>query len=627
MDDSLKRTLGFPGVFSVAAGAMISSGLFVLPGIVFAEAGPAVIIAYALAGLTIVPVMQAQAELCTAMPQAGGSYFFIERSLGPLAGLFAGFAGWLAVSLKAAFALVGIGALAQLAFGLDTQLGLDKEMTIKLVAVPATLFFGVINTVSTKHAGRLQAVLVIGLLGALVLYVIRGVPEVEVARLSPFAPHGILPILSATGMVFVSFGGLTKVAAVAEEVKDPKRNIPLGMFAAFFVVCSLYVLIVFITVGVVPARFLEKTLAPLSLGADQTMGTVGIILIDVGAILAFATTANSGILAASRSPMAMGRDGLLPEFFTNTNKRFGTPHRSIIVTTFFIMVIICFLNIGDLVKMASTVMIITFILVNFSLVIMRFSGIQNYRPSYRAPLAPWLQIIALIIYAFFIVSMGAKPLILTGAFTLIALLWYVFYVHRKIERESAIVYLVRQVISGDIRRTGLEEELKKITIERDQISLDRFDRLVKDAEVVDLDEEVGAKEYFEIISKRLGQRLDIEKDYLYDKFIHREHESSTVVKPGVAIPHVIVEGEGIFFLLLTRAKKGIVFSELNEPVHTAFVLIGSRDERNFHLRALMNIAQVVEDADFEERWRAAPGEEGLKDLILLTKRRRDSGRK
>ena len=103
----LKRELRLLEVFCIASGAMISSGLFVLPGIAYAVAGPAIIVSYALAGLLMVPTMLAKAELATAMPKSGGSYFFVERSLGPLVGTFAGLAIWFSIALKASFAVIG----------------------------------------------------------------------------------------------------------------------------------------------------------------------------------------------------------------------------------------------------------------------------------------------------------------------------------------------------------------------------------------------------------------------------------------------------------------------------------------------------------------------------------------
>ncbi len=613
----LKKELGLLDVFSIAAGAMISSGLFVLPGIAFAKAGPAILLAYGLAGLVMIPTVLAKAELATAMPKSGGSYFFIERSLGPLAGTLAGLGAWLSVALKATFALVGIGALGTL---LVPDAG---EWTVKVIAMSACACFAVLNVLSVKGTGRLQIVLVFGLLAILALYVVAGAPAVEVPRYHPFMPFGLQSVLAVAGLVFISFGGLTKVVDVSEEVRRPQRNLPLGMFLAFGVVMVLYMVVVFVTVGTVDPEHLSGSLVPLTLGGQASMGTAGGVLISLGAFLAFATTANAGILAASRTPMAMSRDGLLPAVFSRTNRRLKTPHIAIILTAAVAMLVIAVLSIENLVKTASTVMILMFILMNVAVIIMRQTGFQSYRPTFRAPLCPWLQIGAITVYGFLIVEMGSVPLLLTGALALLACFWYLGYVRRRIDRESAIVYLVKTITSKPIQRAGLEEELRNISLRRDGGALDRFDRLVEGCAILDIDEPIPAKELFRRVSAALAARLDVEEDRLYELFLEREQQSSTVVQPGLAIPHVIVDGERRFELLLVRCKAGIVFSELHQPVRTVFVLVGSLDERNYHLRALMTIARLVREPEFEERWLQAQGLEQLRDVVLLSSRERE----
>ena len=616
-EPTLKRELGLLTVFSIATGAMISSGLFVLPGLAYARAGPAIVLSYGLAALLMIPVMLSKAELGTAMPKAGGSYFYIERSLGPLAGTVAGLANWLSISLKATFALIGIGALATMLF---PALG---EWGMKAIAVGACAIFSILNLVSRKKTGRLQVVLVFGLLAVIVLYTCTSIRKVDLTRHIPFVPFGWQSVFAVAGMVFVSFGGLTKVVGVSEEIRDPARNLPLGMFLAFGVVSMLYVVVVFVTIGVVEPETLAGSLVPISLGARAAMGEWGVVVVGIGALLAFATTANAGILSASRSPMAMSRDGLLPEVFGGINKRFGTPYVAIMATALFIMAVILLLSVEDLIKTASAMILVMFMLVNLSIIIMRQSGIQNYRPTFRAPFYPWLQIAAIVIYGFLIAEMGRIPLLLTGAFALGALAWYVAYVRRRIDRESAFVYLVKNIISKEIARSGLEDELRTITLERDLIALDRFDRLVKQSFVLDLKGRITAQETFRQLSEALSPRLKMKEDHLFELFLQRERDSSTVVRPGLAIPHIIVEGEHVFDLLLVRCKEGIVFSELHPPVTAAFVLIGSSDERNYHLRALMNIAHIVEEPGFDKRWSAARGAEELRDVVILAKRRRE----
>ena len=169
----------------------------------------------------------------------------------------------------------------------------------------------------------------------------------------------------------------------------------------------------------------------------------------------------------------------------------------------------------------------------------------------------------------------------------------------------------------------MEEELKQITIERDEIALDRFDQLVNQSIILDLPQRLSARELFRTIAGALSSRLGTSEERLFELFLKRERESSTVIRPGLAIPHIIVEGEGVFELMLVRCREGVVFSELHQPIKTAFVLVGSRDERNYHLRALMNIAHIVEKPEFEQRWNDARGPEELRDVLLLSGRPRE----
>lgn len=609
----LKKDLKMLDVFCLAAGAMISSGLFVLPGIAYAMVGPAMVVSYAMASVFVIPAMLAQAELVTAMPKAGGSYFFIERSLGPLAGSWAGLLNWISIALKSAFALIGIGAVgAQFVPG-------ATSMTIKLIAISGCVVFTVLNLVSVKSVGRVQIFMVFGLLIILALVIGAGLPHTDMGAYTPFLRSDLNSIFAVAGMVFVSFGGLTKVASVGEEVSRPDKNIPKGMFLAFGIVSTLYIIVIFITTGTVPAEILSGSLVPIAESARVSLGQAGMFIVDLAALFAFVTTANAGILSASRSPMAMSRDGLLPEFLSRTNQRFGTPHVAVIITSIFMIVVIATLSIEDLVKTASTMMILMFILVNVAVIIMRQSGMQSYRPVFRTPLYPFLPLLAIVLYSFLIVEMGTVPLLLTGGFGLIASVWFTFYVWRRIRRESAFVYLVKRITARALSRTNLEDELRQISLERSGTELDRFDRLIQGCIILDLDKEMDALGLFRQMAGALAPRLNIDEEVLYEGFVAREKESSTVIQPGLAIPHIIVDGENRFDILLVRCREGVRFSELQPPANTIFALIGSMDERNYHLRALMRIAHVVRHPEFEQRWMAAEGAEQLRDVVLLSK--------
>jgi len=620
---ALKKQLGLLDVFCVASGAMVSSGLFVLPALAYAKAGPAVILAYFLASLLVIPSVLSKAELATAMPRAGGTYFFVERSLGPAFGLFGGMAGWFSLALKSAFAIVGMAVLIEVVLQMVSPIEFSR-FHIKAIAVVCCVGFCALNTVSVKHTSKFQIVLVVALLAILAGFVFLGTSAVEPARYSGFMQKGWLSAIATAGLVFISFGGLTKVASIAEEVTQPGRNLPLGMILAWAVVSLLYVTVIAVTVGVVDGAELSKNYAPISLAASKFAGTTGFAFLSLAAIAAFITTANGGILAASRCPMAMSRDRLLPPFFARISTRFKTPHLSIGLTGGFMIVAIVFLDIEALVKTASTLMIILFILANASVIIMRESKIQSYRPQFKSPMYPYIQIFAVISYGALVIDMGKVPLLISAAFVLFSAAWYVLYVSKRVRRASAAMHIVTRVTDKQLESVTLEDELRDILLERDQIIEDRFDLLIKKCEILDIKGRRKAEKVFRKAAHILSERLEADEFVLFEKFLHREAEGSTVIQPGLAIPHIIVEGENKFDILVVRAVDGVEFSTAPDPVRTIFILAGSRDERNYHLRALMAIAQIAQEPDFEKRWLTAPGANQLRNLLLLSKRKRDT---
>lgn len=609
----LKRSLGLLDVFCIASGAMISSGLFILPGIAHAKAGPAVVISYFIASLLAVTGMLSQAELVSAMPKAGGTYFYVTRSMGPALGTINGVLTWLSISLKSSFALVGMAAFTILIADFDPR----------MMALGFCVFFIVLNYIGVKEAGRFQVGLVVLLLGLLVMYMVMGLPKVDASNFSPFLPYGWGAVFATSGFVFVSYGGLLKIASIAEEVKDPAKTIPSGMILSLIVVGILYTVVVFVTSGVLGPQELDHSLTPISDGAEVFLGRWGRVALSLAAILAFISTANAGIMAASRYPMALSRDRLLPDVFSRINERFKTPAVAIFATGVF-MIVAVFLNLTLLVKVASTVLIFTFIFSSLCVIIMRESRVQNYQPRFKVPFYPWVQIIGIFGSWLLVISMGKAALITMSILFGAGLLVYWFYGKERGRKDFALLHLVERVTAREFVDVSLEEELKDIIRERDEITKDRFDKVVEESIVLDMDESIEVEEFFRIISNEISPRLKADPNTVFKLLLDREEQSSTVLSPGLAIPHIIIDGENIFVMLLVRCKGGIIFPLHEEKVHTVFVIAGTRDERNFHLRALSAIAQIVQDSKFERKWQSAKDAEALRDIILLGKRRRHS---
>jgi len=607
----LAKRLGLAHVFCIAAGAMISSGLFVLPGLAYARAGPAVVVAYMVAALLAATGLVSTAELATAMPRAGSDYFFITRGLGPAVGTVAGVFNWVSFSLKSAFALVGMGAFVRLFVPID----------LRVTGVVLGVAFLAVNLVGVKEAARVQVTMVVGLLVLMGLYAVRGLPAMSLTRLEPFAPHGLAAVFSTAGFVFVSYGGLLKIASVAEEVRNPGRTIPGGMLLALVVVGALYAVVVTVTVGLVPGEQLAGSLTPIADGAGVAMGRAGTLTLGIAGALAFLTTANAGILTGSRYLLAMSRDGMLPGGVSRVGRRFHTPYVAILVTGVLVIVPL-FVNLKILVEAASIGLILTNVLANLSVIVVRESRLQNYRPTFRSPFYPWVQIAGIVGFAFVLLEMGEEAFLISAGLALGAFALYWFYGRARVEGESALLHLVARLTARELVSGTLERELKAIIRERDAIVGDRFDQLVEKAVVLDVKEGMDAKAFFGRVADAMAERLALPVAQLRERLLERERQSSTVIGPGLAVPHVVVPGEGRFDILLARSREGICFSEAAPEVHCVFVLAGTAEERNFHLRALSAIAQVVQGPDFERRWLAARGEQALRDLVLLGERRR-----
>ena len=607
----LRRELGFLDVFCIASGAMISSGLFILPGMAFAKAGPAVVVCYFLAGLLSLPGMLSIAEMTTAMPKAGGDCFTIIRSMGPAIGTVSGLLSWFSLSMKSAFALVGMSIFTILILDIDTH----------IIALFFCLLFLGINLIGIKEAGKTQVALVLSMLLLMVIFCAIGLPKVQVQSFEPFAPKGIASIFATIGFVFVSYAGLLKIASVAEEIKNPAKNIPLGMIISLLVVSIFYTFMIFITVGVLEDNKLSNSQTPISDAAEAFMGNPGKIALAAAAILAFLSTANAGIMTAARSLVPLSRDRLLPEFVGKINQKFRTPHNALLITGFFVIASL-FLELKILVETASVVLILTNILACLSVIILREGRIQNYQPSFRTPLYPWLQIAGIIGFSFLIIEMGQEALTISLVLIACGFLVYFLYGRIKTNREYALLHLVERITSKKLTQHILETELMEIIRERDEIVKDRFDHIIESAVVLDIEKTTKMEDFFKLAADALSGRINLDAAEVLNLLLEREKQSSTAISSTLAIPHIVIEGNNAFDILIVRCKNGIDFSEVRADIKAVFVIIGSKDQRNFHLQSLAAIAQITQEPDFEKKWMSAKNVKNLRDIVLLGKRKR-----
>ena len=623
----LRKELGLYDVYAISTGAMFSSGFFLLPGLAAAKTGPSVALAYLVASIFILPAMLSVAELATAMPRAGGAYYFLDRALGPLVGTVGGLGTWVALILKSAFALVGMGA----------YLALYVDVPIKPLAVGLTVVFAVINVVGAKETSGLQRVLVTALVAIMAAFIVQGLVEiggrglaaVSTDRFTPFLAFGFTGFMGTVGFVFVSYAGLTKVASVAEEVRNPDRNIPLGMMLSLATAAFVYSVGVFIMVAVLPAAELRDDLTPVATAAavlfDWLPGGIGVGLMVIAAIAAFASTGNAGILSASRYPLAMARDRLVSATF-GTLGRFSTPTFSISVTAFLIIACVILLDVEGIAKLASAFQLLLFAMLNLAVMIMRESKIDGYDPGYRSPCYPWVQIVGFLSPFWLIAEMGQVAILFTLGLVAAAVAWYFHYALPRVERAGAIFHAFARL--GERRHGGLDLELRGIVKEKGLRKADAFDEVVARAAVLNVDRWIGFAELVEEAASRLATATGVSADCLRDGFRNEMEAGFVQVANGAALPHLRVPGLPRPTMLLVRCSAGVSGSDgVRQPggdgldgVCAVFFLVSPQEEPGQHLRLLGHLATHVDDVGFLPRWMDARGESELRATLLREER-------
>lgn len=627
-DNRLKKELGLFDVYVISTGAMISSGFFLLPGLAAAKAGPAVVLAYGIAGILILPAMFSAAELSTAMPRAGGAYYFLDRSLGPMFGTIGGLGTYLALVLKTAFALIGIGA----------YLTIYLDFPIKLVAIGLTLAFMGFNIFGAKETTSLQRILVSILVVVLAYFVIQGVWGLSTGAITvnmetqftPFMPFGVEGLLATVGFVFVSYAGLTKVASVAEEVKDPDRNLPLGMFLSLASTTVIYVIGIYIIVAVMDPSELHADLTPVA-SASQVFMTwpskdIGVLLIVIAATAAFASTGNAGILASSRYPFAMARDRLVPGWLAKLG-RFHTPAAAIFMTSALIIAIIILLDEEGIAKLASAFQLFIFVLVNFAVIVMRESRITAYDPGFYSPFYPWMQIFGMIASMALIIAMGWLASLFTLGVVVFCLVWFHYYARKRVVRDGAIYHWF--ALLGRRIYRDLDVELRSIIKEKGLRQKDPFEQIVANAPVIDLkDEGDSFNNVIDLVSEKVIAMMPDRSEELLERFIEVKEMGTLPIAKGVSLPHMHLAGIEHPIMVVVRSREGVSADQQSfdthytddGPTYALFMLISEEENARQHLRLLAQIAVCVDAEDFIDHWRSAKNEQALKEILLRDER-------
>lgn len=413
------RDLGLFDATMIGVGAMIGAGIFVLTGLASGEAGPASIMAFALNGVVTLLTAFAYAELASAIPRAGGGYSFVRMAFPGATGFVAGWMLWFAYTVACGLYALGfagyfweflhkyVNSFTNLVFG-----SIGEHNASLIITALIVLAFIYLNIRGAAVTGKAENILTISKIIVLAIFIIFGFTEIFDSSVpvsesfTPFLPKGLGGVFVAMGLTFIAFEGYDLIATVAEEIKDPEKNIPLATFISLGVAVTIYLLILFVSLvainpeGMASWEFLgEFKETAIVRAAEAFMPAFGVALIVFGGLLSTTSALNATVMAASRVAFSMGRDLLLPKGFSKIHEKTRTPHVAIIVTGIVLLVMALTLPIEAVGSAASLIFLLTFSMVNLSVIALRRKYPEIPR-KYKVPLYPLIPILGFSINIF-----------------------------------------------------------------------------------------------------------------------------------------------------------------------------------------------------------------------------------
>ena len=596
----MERRLGTLSIFGFCTGAMFSSGFFLLPGMAAAESGPLLPLVYLCSGLLLLPAILSIAELSSAIPRAGGPYLFVNRSLGPLAGLIAAVGNYLQLLLKGAFAFVGFGA----------YLTLVLDIPIQPVALGLIVLFTALNLIGIKQTALTEIVLVAILLLVLTYLVISGVVQYPAtgrglrASFQPLLPYGFHGLFTAMALIFVSFGGIGQVASLAEEVRNPARAIPRGMLLSLAVATGFYVLGTALMVLLLePTEFRADQVPVATMAAALERLPLPAWVVVIMALAAFASTGNAAILSAARYPVALTREKLLWNVVGKLDSR-GVPRNAVLLTGLVLTLLVLTLEVKSIARLASAFLLFVFLGLCLAVVVFRESRIDEYHPRYRAPGYPWVQCLGVAAYLVLIIESGLQALGLLAGLCLLASVWYHFGVRERSRYTPAILPLLGRL--GEVlacyrpHATGAPApgNLDLAQLAERAIVLDV-------EEATDLSSTVG--QVAQELEQHLGGKRASLADSLKDEISHWKSPLRTNVVFSSALLQEIEQPE----MVILRGQVKVS----GQKYQGLILLLDDELKAGRMMRLLSELEHRVRNAAFAKNWQAAQTPQELRDVF------------
>jgi APA family basic amino acid/polyamine antiporter len=431
----LARTIGLFPLTMIGVGATIGTGIFFILSEAVPVAGPAVVWSFVIAAVVAGLTALCYAELASAVPVSGSSYSYAYVTLGEVVAM--GVAACLLLEYGVSGAAVAVGwsqYLNQLLgnlFGVQIPDALSQSPEggglVNLPAVVLVALCALLLIRGASESATVNAIMVVIKLAVLVMFVVLGVTGWNSDNLADFAPYGVAGITGAAGIIFFAFVGLDAASTAGEEVKNPRRTMPLAIIMALVIVTLVYVAVALVAVAAQPQGEFEGQEAGLAAILENVVGASwpGTVL-AAGAIVSIFSVTLVVLYGQTRILFAIGRDGMLPRFFQQVNTRTRTPVNNTIVVALAVGLLAGFLPINFLAEMTSIGTLVAFLVVSIGVIILRRTAPDLPR-GFRVPGYPVTPVLSVLGCFWIITNLRPITIAVFGIWVAIVLVWYFTY--------------------------------------------------------------------------------------------------------------------------------------------------------------------------------------------------------
>lgn len=410
----LSRTLGAFDLMLLGVGAIVGTGIFILPGTVAAQhSGPAIVFSFVIAAIICVFSAMCYSEFSSAVPVTGSAYTYSYVIFGEIIAWIIGWSLLLEYGLAVAAVATGWSSyFSSLLAGFNITIphavsgAFDPAngTYINLPAIFIILILAALLTLGVKESTKLNTIMVFVKVGVVLLFIIVGAFYVQPSNWQPFAPFGTTGILTGAALVFFAYLGFDAVSSAAEEVKNPQRNMPIGIIGSLAICTVLYILVSLVLTGMVPYTDLNVG-DPVSFAMQLVHQDWIAGIISLGAVVGMMTVILVMLYGGTRLVFSFSRDGLLPKVLSEINPKRKTPVKNTWIYAIVVSFFAGFIPLNRLAELVNIGTLIAFAVVSIGIIFLRRNKELATSGGFKVPLFPVIPIVSFVLCIFLITQL------------------------------------------------------------------------------------------------------------------------------------------------------------------------------------------------------------------------------